>query len=63
MGVADVHATVEAVEKVEASCKLESLDAGIAKISVRNHVRGQRLGANTDVKIAGTFDFDTRRTR
>lgn len=58
--VSQMFAAVEAVEKVVASCKLESINAGVARISVQNHVRGQRLGANTDVKIVGTFDFDTK---
>lgn len=56
--ISQMLGTVEAVEKVDATCKLVSLEGGVAKISVAARVRGQRLGANTDVTIAGTMDFD-----
>lgn len=57
--VTQMFATVEAVEAIQAKCRLDSLEGNKAVISVACRVRGQRLGANTDVDISGTITFDT----
>lgn len=53
-------ATVEAVQKSDMTCELKSISGPTATISLTGHVLGQRYGANTDVKINGTFSFDTQ---
>jgi len=56
--VTQMFATVEAVEAIEAKCRVDSLDEGTAVLAITSRVRGQRLGANTDVHISGTVTFD-----
>lgn len=56
--VTQMFATVEAVEAIEAKCRVESLDDASAVLAITSRVRGQRLGANTDVQISGTVTFD-----
>jgi hypothetical protein len=56
--VTQMIGTVEAVDKIETKCRLDSVTGSTAVISVASRVRGQRLGANADVTISGTFQFD-----
>ena len=57
--VTQMFATVEAVEAIQAKCRLDSVEGEKAVISIACRVRGQRLGANTDVNVTGTMTFDT----
>lgn len=56
--ITQMFATVEAVEAIQAKCRLESLEGEKAVISIACRVRGQRLGANTDINVTGTMTFD-----
>jgi hypothetical protein len=51
-------AAVEAVEKSTTSCKLASATEELAVIEVSGVVTGQRQGANCEVRIEGTVNYD-----
>jgi hypothetical protein len=51
-------ATIEAVDKLEMTCRLASADAAAARVEFTGRVTGQRQGANTEVDITGHLVFD-----
>lgn len=50
---------VEAVEKSQLVCKLESIEAGTAKINFAGEVTGADRGAAAGLKVTGTLLYDT----
>jgi hypothetical protein len=55
---AQMLGAVEAIEKASATCKLVRLTDSQAEIEVSAAIKGQRQGANCDVKITGTIEYD-----
>ncbi|QDU40434.1 hypothetical protein Mal4_47900 [Maioricimonas rarisocia] len=55
---AQMLATIEAVESAEMKCTLASVSGNVAKIDVAGEVVGQRLGANSTVKVTGQLTYD-----
>jgi hypothetical protein len=51
-------ATIEAVDKLDMTCRLASADSASARIQFTGRVTGQRQGANTEVDITGHLVFD-----
>jgi len=49
---------VEAVETTELKCRLEQATAKAAKVTFQGKIKGQRLGTNTTVSVAGAFLFN-----
>lgn len=50
----------EAVEKGSLECKLESIEASVAKVSFKGEVAGGILGAASQVKLSGNYLFDLK---
>ncbi|REJ89345.1 MAG: hypothetical protein DWQ29_07660 [Planctomycetota bacterium] len=57
---AQMMAGIEAVQKVDLTCTLESADSDTAEISFAGSLTGQRYGANTEVAIEGKLTFDRK---
>jgi hypothetical protein len=55
---AQMLATIEAVESADITCTLREVRGDLATIDLTGLVRGQRLGAASEVTIAGNFTFD-----
>jgi hypothetical protein len=55
---AQMLGAIEAIEKATMSCKVTALTAETATISIEDQVKGQRQGANLEVKITGTLTYD-----
>ena len=51
---------VEAVEKGELKCKLESAENEVAKVSFAGQIKGGILGVSSEIKVAGHFLFDLK---
>lgn len=51
-------ATIEAVDKLDMTCRLASVDNAAARVEFTGRVTGQRQGANTEVDITGHLVFD-----
>jgi len=49
---------VEAVESSELKCRLEQATDKAAKVTFHGKIKGQRLGTNTSVSVAGAFLFN-----
>lgn len=49
---------VEAVESSELKCKLDQATPATAKVTFQGTIKGQRLGTNTSVGVAGAFLFN-----
>jgi hypothetical protein len=49
---------IEAVESAEFKCRLEQAHAAAAKTTFRGKIKGQRLGTNTSVEVAGVILFN-----
>ena len=51
---------IEAVESSELMCRLTEANSAAAKVTLNGSIKGQRLGANTEVKVAGVLIYDLR---
>jgi len=49
---------IEAVESTELKCKLEQATPTAAKVTFTGSIKGQKLGTNTSVNVAGVYLFD-----
>jgi hypothetical protein len=49
---------IEAAEKSELECKLESVTGGVARVAFQGSIQGATLGAATAVKLEGHFLYD-----
>jgi len=56
--VPQMLATIEAVDKLEMTCRLATADSASARVEFSGRVTGQRQGANTEVDITGHLTFD-----
>jgi hypothetical protein len=56
--VSQMLASIEAVDKIDITCRLASADVATAAIEFTGSVTGQKFGANTEMTISGSLAFD-----
>ncbi len=56
---AQMLATIEAAEAADITCTLRDVRGDVATVDVTGLVKGQRLGASSEVNITGSYTFDT----
>lgn len=57
--VAQMLATLEAVETSDVTCRFESMEGRVARVTFGGQINGQRHGTNTEVGIEGHLLYDT----
>ena len=50
--------STEAVEKSELNCKLEEVNANVARVSFSGEIKGGILGAASEIKVEGDYLYD-----
>lgn len=50
--------STEAVDQGELICKLESVESGIAKVSLKGSLKGASLGSRTSITLSGYYLYD-----
>lgn len=58
--VAQMLASIEAIDKIDINCRLASADAAAAAVEFSGSVKGQKFGANTEVAISGSLSYDCK---